>query len=49
MCGNPKGNDCLMDERVRRATAELGRAELLEKLIDIGTALSSERNRDRLF
>ncbi len=38
-----------MDERVRRATVELGRAELLEKLIDIGTALSSERNRDRLF
>ncbi|MEQ8246229.1 MAG: HD domain-containing phosphohydrolase [Alphaproteobacteria bacterium] len=38
-----------MDEQVRRATVELGRAELLEKLIDIGTALSAERNRDRLF
>jgi len=38
-----------MDERVQQASVELGRAELLEKLIDIGAALSSERNRDRLF
>ncbi len=38
-----------MDERVRRVPAGYDRAGLLEKLIDIGTALSSERNRDRLF
>ncbi len=38
-----------MDERVQPSAAELGRAELLEKLIDIGRALSAERDRDRLF
>ena len=38
-----------MDEHVRQAAIEFDRAELLEKLIDIGAALSSERDRDRLF
>lgn len=38
-----------MDEYFRQASAGYDRAGLLEKLIDIGTALSSERNRDRLF
>ena len=38
-----------MDKHVRQAVVDYDRAELLEKLIDIGAALSSERNRDRLF
>lgn len=38
-----------MDKHVRQAAIEFDRAELLEKLIDIGAALSSERDRDRLF
>ncbi len=37
-----------MDTEVRTAAGD-DRARLLEKLIDIGTALSSERNRDRLL
>ena len=38
-----------MDKHVRQAAIEYDRAELLEKLIGIGAALSSERDRDRLF
>jgi len=38
-----------MDKYVRQAAVGHDRAGLLEKLIDIGAALSSERNRDRLF
>jgi HD-GYP domain-containing protein (c-di-GMP phosphodiesterase class II) len=38
-----------LDTKVQPAVAERDRAQLLEKLIDIGTALSAEHNRDRLF
>jgi HD-GYP domain-containing protein (c-di-GMP phosphodiesterase class II) len=38
-----------MDKHVRQAAIEYDRAVVLEKLIDIGAALSSERDRDRLF